>query len=259
MIVQLATFLSLFVLAFSAPNPTLPGPSDTPAAGSQCMIQWTADPTGKWTNMNIELMTGPNAEMIHMRTIGTVNAVTNTSYTWTCPQIVPPAPIVFYQFSDQVDPSNTLWTGRFTITNTDGTSQPAPSTDSGGIAYGNATFENTSLYNAQPPYLVGNGQLIQTAGPSSQSLTGASSIPPSTGMPTNTMPGASSSSQSVGSMSTVIKPLSSAGTSVESTGTSTSTSTTSPQPGAALGLSVPDSTYLWITLGALTFGITVVL
>ncbi len=176
-------------------------------------------------------------------------------------QIVPPAPIVFYQFSDQVDPSNTLWTGRFTITNTDGTSQPAPSTDSGGIAYGNATFENTSLYNAQPPYLVGNDQLIQTAGPPSQSLTGGSSVPPSTGMPTNTMPvtGASSSSQSVGSMSTAIKPLSSAGTSAESTGTSTSTSTTSPQPGAALGLSVPDSTYLWITLGALTFGITVVL
>jgi len=255
MIVGLAAF-TLFTLAFSAPNPTAPGPSDKFAAGSQCTIQWTADSTGKWTNMNIELMTGSNAQMVHMRTIATLNAITNTSYTWTCPQIVPPAPIVFYQFTDQADPSNILWTGRFTITGADGTSQPAPSTDSNGIAYGNATFQDPSLYNAPP----GNGQLVQSIGSPSSSTVASSRLPSTGAAPTNTM--TSSSSLSTGSaMSTVMKPLSSSTGTSESTGTSTSTSTstTSSQPGSALALSVPNLTCLWITLGALMFGITVAL
>ena len=60
----------------------------------------------------------------------------------------------------------------------------------------------------------------------------------------------------MGSVSTLMKALSPSGTS-ESRGTSTST--TSPQPGAALALSVPNFTYSLVAFGASMIGIAIII
>ncbi|KAF8323523.1 uncharacterized protein EI90DRAFT_3245846 [Cantharellus anzutake] len=252
---HVVAFSTLFVLAFSAPNPIAPSPSDKFAAGSQCTIQWTADPNGIWTNMNIGAASYSSFQILSHHVLGhRIDDWTQFSYdsfeeyasipddrTFTPPGLkyCPPGPIVFYQFTDQADPKSVLWTGRFTITDADGTSDPAPYTDSNGVGYGNATFEDTSLYNAQPSYLVGNGQLVQTAGPSPSSTATGSSI-------TSVISAATTTTASFpGKMSTTPEITSST---ITGTTAATTTATTTTSAGAALALSVPGSTFFWVTL-----------
>ena len=49
------------------PTPLEPSSNSVFNEGGQCNIQWTADPTGTWKVMNIELMTGSNQQMVHLR------------------------------------------------------------------------------------------------------------------------------------------------------------------------------------------------
>lgn len=49
------------------PGPLEPSSKSVFNEGSQCTIQWTPDPTGVWNVMNIELMTGSNQQMVHLR------------------------------------------------------------------------------------------------------------------------------------------------------------------------------------------------
>lgn len=44
--------------------PLTPAPGDSFDAGATCHIAWTADTTGEWKTMNIQLMTGDNDNMI---------------------------------------------------------------------------------------------------------------------------------------------------------------------------------------------------
>jgi hypothetical protein len=69
----LVVYASYFVLRplklnhshYSAdPNPTTPGPGAVYNSAAQCPIAWDVDPTGVWTTMNIQLMTGDNLNMI---------------------------------------------------------------------------------------------------------------------------------------------------------------------------------------------------
>ena len=51
--------MSVLTLCFSRadPNPTAPGPDAVFNEGSQCTINWSADSSGTWKTMNIQLMT----------------------------------------------------------------------------------------------------------------------------------------------------------------------------------------------------------
>jgi hypothetical protein len=60
------TILAAVASVNADPTPTVPGPGDTYNEGSNCQIEWTADPTGAWKTMNIELMTGGNLAMKHL-------------------------------------------------------------------------------------------------------------------------------------------------------------------------------------------------
>jgi hypothetical protein len=43
------------------------GPGDSYKHGGDCKIAWSADPTGKWTDMLIELKTGDNFAMVPLK------------------------------------------------------------------------------------------------------------------------------------------------------------------------------------------------
>jgi len=61
-----AFVLSLALVVFADPVPTLPDPGHIFNEGSTCQIGWTPDSTGQWKTMNIQLMTGDNAQMVHL-------------------------------------------------------------------------------------------------------------------------------------------------------------------------------------------------
>ena len=44
--------------------PTAPGPKDVFKEGGDCKFAWTADPSGQWKEMNVQLMSGDNWNMI---------------------------------------------------------------------------------------------------------------------------------------------------------------------------------------------------
>lgn len=57
---------SLALVARADPVPSEPGPGDIFNQGANCPISWDVDPTGVWTTMNIELMSGSNSKMNHI-------------------------------------------------------------------------------------------------------------------------------------------------------------------------------------------------
>jgi len=236
--------------ALASPTPTFPGPSDSFTALGQCNIAWTLDTnaTKPWTTMNIELMTGSNAQMVHMRTVATVDATKQTTFSWICPEVNPNAPIYFYQFSCPSDPTDLMWVTRFLIKGTDGSSVDAPSTDPSGVKYGVGAFVDANLYNAMPSYLVGNGQIQGGPGGGNGGGGGNGTTPTTTpggsGIPSSTpatSPISGTSSRKINTIST------SPGTEVSPTSTSTSTST----GGARLNTSFSVS---WLVVLVITGG-----
>ncbi|KAG0698188.1 hypothetical protein DFH29DRAFT_111822 [Suillus ampliporus] len=128
--------LALTLLASSAaifvhadPDPTNPGPGDVFIEGQTCSITWNPDTTGVWKSMIIQLKTGNNFDMVNLTTVGIVDGTdaTKTSFSYTCPQVTPHSAIYFYQFSSTAS-ANSVWTGRFTIT--DNMSDIVPPTES---------------------------------------------------------------------------------------------------------------------------------
>ena len=62
-----STFVLSFALAALADvTPTEPGPGDVFQQGGSCTIGWNPDQTGTWKELNIELMTGDNFNMVHL-------------------------------------------------------------------------------------------------------------------------------------------------------------------------------------------------
>jgi hypothetical protein len=63
----LPTFiLSSLLVALADPTPTGPSPDQVFNEGSTCTITWTPDPSGVWKNLDIELMTGDNIQMVFL-------------------------------------------------------------------------------------------------------------------------------------------------------------------------------------------------
>lgn len=44
--------------------PTAPGPKDVFKEGGDCKFSWTPDPSGQWKEMNVQLMSGDNWNMV---------------------------------------------------------------------------------------------------------------------------------------------------------------------------------------------------
>ncbi|CAE6394293.1 unnamed protein product [Rhizoctonia solani] len=148
----------------AAPNPTEPSGSSVFNAGQQCTIKWDADATGSWKDMNIQLMTGDNWNMIHITTIAqNIDATdaTKNTYSYPCPEVTPYSTIYFYQFSSASDPKNLLWTTRWTIASPDGqTTPPTESTQPNGdkIPWGKGALVDPSTAVPPPAYLSGTNQ-----------------------------------------------------------------------------------------------------
>ena len=64
--VGLAVLIAGSALVRADPVPTAPGPGDVFKVGGQCSFTWTADTTGTWKEMNVELMSGSNFQMNHI-------------------------------------------------------------------------------------------------------------------------------------------------------------------------------------------------
>jgi len=62
----LAAVLASAAFVRADPTPSDPSPGDVFNEGANCHIDWDVDPTGLWTVMNIELMSGNNYEMVYM-------------------------------------------------------------------------------------------------------------------------------------------------------------------------------------------------
>jgi len=182
-----AALFTLLQLASVRADPTPLEPDSTSVfnQGSQCNIQWTADPTGVWKVMNIELMTGSNEKMVHLRTVGTVDgtSTTNNTYSYTCLAVNPNSQIYFYQVTSPFS-TDVLWTTRFTIADTSGKSVPPElqETNSSGeiIHYGIGSLQDQSLVDSPPAYGT------NVTGAASSSTAGAST---GTGPPNPTVTG----------------------------------------------------------------------
>lgn len=235
-------YLLLTLLPALVRGEALPATPPQTDEGGPCQIQWTADPTKTWTSMTIELMTGPNQQMIHMRTIAVVDGTNpnNATFTWDCPFVTPNSAIYFYQLSSSVTPNNLTWSTRFAIAGTAGTTTPpANQTQPDGSAppWGIGYFIDPSEYNAIPGYLIGNGQ-VQGGPGTGTSTTATNSVsqvtPPANPPPSNT---------GSGGLSTTTKgSLTSSSTSSSASATKSSSAQKKLVSGA------------WVVAGAAVFG-----
>ncbi|KAG2057590.1 hypothetical protein BDR06DRAFT_186409 [Suillus hirtellus] len=161
--------LALTILASSAalfanadPDPTNPGPGDVFIEGQACSMSWNPDTTGVWKTMIIQLKTGDNFDMVNLTTVGTVDGTdaTKTSFSYPCPQVTPHSPIYFYQFSSPAS-ANSVWTGRFTIT--DSVTDIVPATESTQSDGSAIPWGTGSLVNSTSTTTVGTTSVSATA------------------------------------------------------------------------------------------------
>jgi len=161
-----ASSLAALALAYSVagmPSPLTPTPSP---AGGNCVISWTPDPTGTWTQTNIELMSGDNQQMVHLTTVTTIDttSATTTSFTWTCPDVTLYSAVYFYQFSHAAEPNNLTWTTRWAIESPTGEIVAPPNAtqpDGTAIAWGLGLLKDFTTAKPAPSYIT--GQLSQTS------------------------------------------------------------------------------------------------
>ncbi|PAV19750.1 ser-thr-rich glycosyl-phosphatidyl-inositol-anchored membrane family [Pyrrhoderma noxium] len=211
-----------------------PAPGTVFKQGETCTIQWAVDTTGTWTETNIELMTGSNLAMVHLTTVATVDGTKESSYSWTCPEVTPNSAIYFYQFSSPAEPTNLTWTGRWTISASDGsTTDPTETTD--GIQWGTGALVDASSAVAAPTYLSGSTVASTSAGSSTPSVTEAvttsASVPLSTISITSVS--ATGALTATGSLSTRVVTASSAGTSGAAAQASSAAESTTNTSGAS--------------------------
>lgn len=199
--------LALTILASSAalfahadPDPTNPGPGDVFIEGQACSMSWNPDTTGVWKTMIIQLKTGDNFDMVNLTTVGTVDGTdaTKTSFSYPCPQVTPHSPIYFYQFSSPAS-ANSVWTGRFTIT--DSVTDIVPATESTQSDGSAIPWGTGSLVNSTSTTTVGTTSPVSATASAigKPSATSSSSSVRATTASASPTPTPSSGSQATGS------------------------------------------------------------
>ncbi|KAI0675569.1 hypothetical protein C8Q78DRAFT_332367 [Trametes maxima] len=254
------------VVVRADPTPTAPGPGDVFKQGGQCTFTWDVDTTGTWKQMNVELMTGDNWNMVHLTTIATLDGTdaSQTTHSYDCPEVTPNSAIYFYQFTSPSAPNRT-WTTRFAIGDASGNTTPAPNAtqpDGQSIPWGIGKLVDPSTAVAAPSYLAGGatgattaagGQTVVAPSGAASGTTAAASTP------------AAGSVQATTSKSVAAAPSGTAtsGAAANKTNANTGTGNTtsgSANNGAVAGLAVDG--YLVraaAALGAAAFAFAVVL
>ncbi|KAL7422073.1 hypothetical protein Q5752_002716 [Cryptotrichosporon argae] len=119
----LAAGLALALVARADVTPTSPDSTTVVNVGGDIVAMWDADTTGSWTDMEIQLMTGDNLDMIALETLATgIDGTSTMTYTAVAPDVSPNSKIYFLQFSNGGNTTDLLWTTRFTIAAADGSS-----------------------------------------------------------------------------------------------------------------------------------------
>ncbi|BGP20867.1 putative glycosidase CRH2 [Rhodosporidiobolus nylandii] len=127
MTTRFALLLPVLAGARAAIVATAPGgPDQVFSAGGECKFSYELDTTGTWKSMDVDLMSGSDLEMINVTRVASgLDATTGEGeYNFTCPEVDPPAPIYFYQFTQ--DGKDAVWTSRFTLEAANGTKVAAP-------------------------------------------------------------------------------------------------------------------------------------
>ncbi|GAA5978565.1 hypothetical protein JCM5350_003143 [Sporobolomyces pararoseus] len=126
---SIVAIFALGALARGSVTPTSPGGGkDVYVAGQECSFEWKPDESGlSWKSFDVDLYTGHNYMMRNITRVasgldGTDSSV--TKYSYRCPEVEPPAPIYFYQFS--LNGEEPTWTQRFAIAAPNGTVVAAP-------------------------------------------------------------------------------------------------------------------------------------
>lgn len=98
--------------------------------------------------------------------VATVDATGDTtSFDFTCPTVSLHSAVYFYQFTSSAS-SNVTWTGRFTITDSTGTTVDPPNStviDGSTIEWGTGALTDASQFTAQPTYMSAATVAIETA------------------------------------------------------------------------------------------------
>ncbi|KAI0367619.1 hypothetical protein BV20DRAFT_928283, partial [Pilatotrama ljubarskyi] len=195
------------------PVPTAPGPGDVFKEGTQCTFTWDVDTTGTWKEMNVELMTGDNFNMIHLTTVAKLDGTdaSKTTYSYDCPQVTPNSAIYFYQFTSPTA-ANRTWTTRFAIGDASGNVTPPPNATQPGsgdsIPWGVGQLVDPSTAVAAPSYLTGGAAPATSAGgpiivatSSAPATTAAAGSSAAVVSPATTLPASSPKASGTGSAS----------------------------------------------------------
>lgn len=133
-----SALLSLALLAASSfipvaragsPYPTEPVKGDVYNSGSKCRIAWKGDETSDtmWKGMSIQLMTGPNLNMVQLINVATdQDGTVDGTFSYECPEVTFNAPIYFYRFTSPGSAGNPNFSTRFTIASSTGKVEDAP-------------------------------------------------------------------------------------------------------------------------------------
>ncbi|GAA5970354.1 hypothetical protein JCM11641_001676 [Rhodosporidiobolus odoratus] len=118
--------LTTALLAQGAVTPTGPGgDGQVFKAGENCTFSYDLDEDGTWKSFDVDLYSGSDLEMVNVTRVasGLDGTTGEGKYEFECPEVEPPAPIYFYQFTQ--DGKDAAWTSRFTIAATDGSTVDA--------------------------------------------------------------------------------------------------------------------------------------
>lgn len=121
-----AALLISLPAALGQVSPTSPDSSTVVNVGDDIKALWTADSTGQWKDVEIQLMTGGNFDMIPLGVLGQgIDGTSTTSFSAPAPDVSPYSKIYFLQFTNGGDMTTAMWSTRFTIAGADGsTEQP---------------------------------------------------------------------------------------------------------------------------------------
>ncbi|KAM0749002.1 hypothetical protein T439DRAFT_327501 [Meredithblackwellia eburnea MCA 4105] len=200
----------------AAPSPLTPATSNV---GASCLIQYTPDTTGTWTNATVLLRSGSNLAMTTVATvISGFDATTGGTIYWTCPDVTPNSAIYFYEFNlDGLDPT---WTTRFAIASSTGqTTTPTNSTQQG---------QNI-------PW--GNGHLVSGATVATASVSGSTGAATTSGRSTITTNSTLTSTTTGAVTTSTTSGASGTGTALVTSTSSTSSSSSSKASSAAASAS----------------------
>jgi len=238
--------LALASSVFAQPSPLTPAAAQE---GTDCVITWVPDATGKWTDTNIQLMTGDNNDMVPLTTVTTIDTTSGApaTFTWTCPDITVYSAIYFYQFSHASEPSNLIWTTRWAIEGAGGSIVPPPNATQpdaahSAVPWGVGALQNPGIAKPAPAYITG------------QSAAGGSTVPAATGSVTAS--GSSSMTMTMSSQtSSMTKMATTTGSKASTSSASAASTATAGAASSGAGLSRSQGSVVAAGVGAVFAGV----